>query len=46
VQIAYAPIDVTMRSLGERGRFLVIVSDERKAIHDHIAGTVVLHRTS
>lgn len=25
---------------------LMIVSDEHKAIHDHIAGTVVLHRTS
>jgi uncharacterized RDD family membrane protein YckC len=25
---------------------MMIVSDEHKAIHDHIAGTVVLHRTS
>ncbi|MEO6502962.1 MAG: RDD family protein [Jatrophihabitantaceae bacterium] len=25
---------------------MMIVSSERKAIHDHIAGTVVLHRTS
>jgi uncharacterized RDD family membrane protein YckC len=25
---------------------MMIVSDERKAIHDHVAGTVVLHRTS
>jgi uncharacterized RDD family membrane protein YckC len=25
---------------------MMIVSDEHKSIHDHIAGTVVLHRTS
>jgi uncharacterized RDD family membrane protein YckC len=25
---------------------MMIVSDEHKAIHDHVAGTVVLHRTS